>query len=113
MIKYLLLVFALIFISCGPGSDLDALNKVSKPNYCFDGEDENGKRCTTGVIRFNTHTELCAGLQNVRLNSRCGDETLFKRSRYFKENCEGTFKPDYTEIDLQPLERCSEIVVRR
>ncbi len=102
--------------ACGP-IDKDKLDDLYKPTglpqYCFQGENDRGQTCSTGIIRFNNHNELCRGIQNENLNSRCGFETENRRRKYFRDFCEGEFKPDMTPMDPPNYEPCSEIVVRR
>lgn len=113
-----ILIVSILFLSltsCGPNlgkKDDDLYKPTGLPQYCFPGEG-SGQACSTGIIRFNSHAELCKGIQNENLNARCGFETENRRRKYFRDFCDGEFKPDMTPIDPPPFEPCPEIVVRQ
>ena len=79
---------AALLASCGVGGSATSGSSA----YSYDFTDQG---CSTGRHEFNSHSDMCEGLQSSSLNN--GAWCAFNaRSQYFKsEGCSGFFTPTF------------------
>lgn len=53
------------------GAEVLPQAQVAEFGYYFQGRDSADKACTTGVCNYNSHHEMCLGLQNPNINNDC------------------------------------------